>query len=91
MGKNAEFFEDKDGRRSMTRLLMFLSFFFTSYVVYKCADKPNIDEVLSWYISGYVLGYIGGKGADVLMANRSDSIVEQSSSTKRVEHTTKKD
>lgn len=60
-----EFFEAEDGRLSMTRLLCFLSFFVSSYVVFICADKKNIADVLGWYIGGYVLGYVGGRLGDV--------------------------
>lgn len=55
-----EFFESEAGQLSMTRLLCFLSFFPSSYVVML---HPG-EGILGWYIGGYVLGYIGGKSAD---------------------------
>jgi hypothetical protein len=67
MERLIEFFEGEDGRLSMTRLLCFLSFFPSSYVVIKCVYRPSIDMVLGIYIGGYVLGYVGGKTADIFM------------------------
>lgn len=64
-GRWVEFFEDEYQRLSMSRLLMFLSFFPSSYVVKMQADKPDVHEVLMYYIGGYVLGYVGGKGVDM--------------------------
>ncbi len=55
-----EFFEDTDGRRSMARLLCFMSFFPSSYVVMISKNEGT----LGWYVGGYVLGYVGGKGCD---------------------------
>ncbi len=57
-----EFFEGDDYRLSMTRLLCFMSFFPASWVV---MTKGN-EGILGWYLSAYVLGYVGGKCADVL-------------------------
>lgn len=73
-GRCLEFFEGEDGRLSMTRLLMFLSFWPSSFVALVCADKPNVSDVLMWYIGGYVLGYVGGKGADVFMSRRGETV-----------------
>jgi len=56
-----EFFEGEDGRLSMTRLMIFLSFFPASMVVLETAD----ENTLGWYLSAYVLGYVGGKLSDV--------------------------
>lgn len=63
MARLVEFFEGENGSLSMTRLLMFLSFFPSSYVVSITAES----ETLGWYLGAYVLGYVGGKGADVFM------------------------
>lgn len=57
-----EFFEGAGNRLSMTRLMVFLSFWPASYVVM----KERGGETLGWYLGAYVLGYVGGKGADVL-------------------------
>ncbi len=78
-GRCLEFFEGDNGCLSMTRLLMFLSFWPSSYVVVGNAN----EGMLGWYIGGYVLGYVGGKGADVFMHKRDDvssSFTERSSS-----------
>lgn len=55
-----EFFEDQDGGLSMTRLLCFISIFPASYVVIVTQN----DNTLGWYLSAYVLGYVGGKVTD---------------------------
>jgi hypothetical protein len=66
-GRWIEFFEDDSKRLSMTRLLCFLSFFPASYVLLK---SPT-EGMLGWYLGAYVLGYVGGKGADVLIKGRN--------------------
>jgi hypothetical protein len=67
MFRLVEFFEGDSGRLSMTRLLCFLSFIPASYVILK---EPS-EGMLGWYLGAYVLGYVGGKGADVLMKGRN--------------------
>jgi hypothetical protein len=67
LARLVEFFEGDSGRLSMTRLLCFLSFIPASYVVLK---EPS-EGMLGWYLGAYVLGYVGGKGADVLMKGRN--------------------
>lgn len=62
-----EFFEGEDRRLSMTRLLCFLSWFPASIVVIGTIGKSSIEGVLGWYLGAYVLGYVGGKAADVFM------------------------
>lgn len=57
-----EFFESDDGRGSMTRLLCFMSFLPASIVVV----WEHSAETLGWYLSAYVLGYVGGKFSDML-------------------------
>lgn len=64
-----EFFEGENGQLSMTRLLCFLSFFPASYVVV----VNTSESILGWYLGAYVLSYIGGKGADVLMKPKMPS------------------
>ncbi len=51
----------------MTRLLCFMSFFPSSYVVLKDAS----ESTLSWYLGAYVLGYVGGKGADAYRGKKN--------------------
>lgn len=63
-----EFFEDADGRRSMSRLTMFLSLIPSSIVVL----IDHHAETLGWYIGGYVLGYVGGKGMDKFKTRGND-------------------
>lgn len=67
LARLVEFFEGDSGRLSMTRLLCFLSFIPASYVILK---EPS-EGMLGWYLGAYVLGYVGGKGADVLMKGRN--------------------
>lgn len=59
-----DFFRADGGGLSMTRLLCFMSFFPASYVVIKVQDEGT----LGWYLGAYVLGYVGGKGADAIMS-----------------------
>lgn len=58
--RSLEFFEDDSGRLSMTRLLCFLSFFPASVALI----LVKTEGALAFYIGGYVLGFIGGKGWD---------------------------
>lgn len=60
--RSIEFFESDDARLSMTRLLCFLSFWPASWVI---VVKGN-EAMLGWYLSAYVLGYVGGKISDQL-------------------------
>ena len=62
LGRLVEFFEGDDKQLSMTRLLCFLSFFPSSTVVLMTKD----DNALGWYLSAYVLGYVGGKIGDAI-------------------------
>ena len=66
------FFEDDAGNPSMTRLLCFISIFPSSYVV--CVTRSA--EVFGWYVSAYVLGYVGGKTAELLGKQRKPSITK---------------
>lgn len=56
-----EFFESDEGQLSMSRLLCFMSFFPASYVFV----IRQTDDMMLYFLGAFVLGYIGGKGADV--------------------------
>jgi hypothetical protein len=60
----AELFEDDSGRLSMTRLLMFLSFWPASIVLIANRHSISAAEILGIYLGAFVLGYLGGKAAD---------------------------
>ena len=60
-GRSIEFFEGENNRLSMTRLLCYISIFPASYVVV----MTKTEATLGWYLGAYVLGYVGGKTADV--------------------------
>lgn len=62
-----EFFEGESGRLSMTRLLCFLSFFPATYVTIESAGTSDASDVLMIYLGAFVLGYVGGKGADAVL------------------------
>lgn len=66
-----EFFENDNKRLSMTRLLCFLSFIPASYVLLKAPS----EGMIGWYLGAYVLGYVGGKGADVFMKGKTNDRV----------------
>jgi len=57
----SEFFEGDAGRMSMTRLMVFLSFWPASWIVVNDGEA----ETLGWYLSAYVVTYGTGKLADV--------------------------
>lgn len=57
-----EFFEDADGRLSMSRLLVFLTFGPATYLVLQ-----NPDE-LTTYLGAFVINYGVGKVSDVFTA-----------------------
>lgn len=50
----------------MSRLLCFMSFFPATWVLLK---NPT-DAMLGYYLGAYVLGYVGGKGAEILIKNK---------------------
>ncbi len=62
MDRWIEFFEGEDSRLSMTRLTVFMAFFPASYVVIMTLSP----DALGWYLGAFVLGYVGGKGADMM-------------------------
>lgn len=57
-----EFFEGDDKRLSMTRLLCFMSFPPSTWVVVKSMN----ENTLGWYLGAYVMGYVGGKLGDCI-------------------------
>lgn len=58
--KWAQFFENNQGQKSMSRLLPFMSFFPSTIVVLWL----HTEAALGIYIGSYVGGYLGGKCAD---------------------------
>lgn len=69
MGRLIEFFEGDTGRLSMTRLTLFTSFFPASYIAVKTLDA----NIFMAYVGAYVLGYVGGKGADMLASRKGSA------------------
>ncbi len=67
VNKLAEFFQDKDGALSMSRLLSFLSFFPATVVVL----STKTDDALQWYVGAYAAGYVGGKAVDAYCKPKS--------------------
>lgn len=76
-GRSIEFFEGDNNRLSMTRLLCFLSFFPSSYVVI----MTESENALAWYLGAYVLGYVGGKTTDIFMKPRGKKYVAEQRTT----------
>lgn len=66
MTRIVELFEGDNSQLSMTRLLCFMSFFPASAVVL----YEHSENTLGWYLGAYVLGYVGGKTADVFMKDK---------------------
>lgn len=63
MSRWVEFFEGDDGRLSMMRLTIFLSFWPATYVL---IENPG-EGMMGWYLGAFVLGYVGGKTTDIFM------------------------
>lgn len=57
-----QFFENSDGRKSMTNLLAFLSFFPASYLAVKIGDNLALGTLLG----AYVTNNLGAKGIDAM-------------------------
>jgi hypothetical protein len=55
-----QFFYNDDNKPSMTRLLCFISIWPSSYLVI----SKGSTEIFGWYVTAYVLGYVGGKVAE---------------------------
>jgi hypothetical protein len=62
MSRWIEVLEGDRNRLSMSRLLCFISIFPASYVLVVTQDSI----IFGWYVSAYVVGFVGGKGADAL-------------------------
>lgn len=57
-----EFFQDGDNQLSMTRLLCFMAFWPSAYVIVK---EHNSDTL--WpFLGAFVGGYVGGKFSDMM-------------------------
>lgn len=69
-----EFFEGPLGRLSMSRLLCFLAFWPSSVVV--LLDRSA--ETLGYFVGAFVIGYVGGKGADALSSRKGQDNVADS-------------
>lgn len=59
----SEFFESDSGRLSMTRLLLFMSYFPATYVM---VVQPT-ETIFGLFLGAFVMGYAGGKSADTWM------------------------
>lgn len=73
----SEFFEADDGRLSMTRLIVFLTFPPATWVLLQDGDQ------LSNYLGFYIGGYAAGKASDIFMKggkHANDSQVLESDS-----------
>ncbi len=75
--RSIEFFEGENNRLSMTRLLCYISIFPASYVVV----MTKTEATLGWYLGAYVLGYVGGKTADVFGKKPQQEITETTTRT----------
>jgi len=66
----AEFFQAEDGRLSMTRLIVLLTWPPATWVVLNQHDQlPN-------YLGAYVISYALGKGADIFMGGKNANTSE---------------
>ena len=61
-----ELFEGAGNRLSMMRLTVFLSFWPASYVL---VTRPT-ETMVGLYLGAYVVGYLGGKSADIVVGHR---------------------
>lgn len=66
MSRWIELFEGSGRLLSMMRLTVFLSFWPASYVL---ITHPT-ENMLLYYLGAYVIGFIGGKGVDTVVANK---------------------
>lgn len=67
MNRMIEFFEGDNRRLSMTRLLNFMAFPPSTYI----AIQVGTAEALGIYGGIWVLGYLGGKTADAVVAMKA--------------------
>lgn len=56
----------------MSRLLCFMSFFPASYVFV----IRQTDDMMLYFLGAFVLGYVGGKGADVYAQRKAAQNVD---------------
>jgi len=70
----AEFLQDGHGRSSLSRLLCFLAFWPATTIVCLNAHSPKIDDILMVYLGSFVLGYAGGKFADVFIKKEAPDV-----------------
>lgn len=70
-----EFFEAEDGRLSMTRLVVLLTWPPATYVLIKHPDQ------LVNYLGAYVASYAAGKASDIFMRSNNESVQMVSSSS----------
>lgn len=68
MTRMLEFLEDERDKLSMGRLLSFLSFFPASWVL---LALPS-EGMLGIYLTAYGVGYLGGKGIDIMATRRGE-------------------
>jgi len=66
-----EFFEDNEGGLSMTRLLCFLSFWPSAYVVV-ISTPVERSTILGLFLGAYAITYVGGKLIDAGRMVKSD-------------------
>ena len=61
-----EFFESDEGRMSMSRLLMFMSFFPATYVLIKTLDIEALWAILSAFCGVYGVGKVADRKKRVI-------------------------
>ena len=70
-----ELFEGgKENRLSMSRLLMFMSFWPSSLVL---ITNPT-ETMLGLYLGAFIGGYVGGKSADIFMGDKKLEVASDS-------------
>ena len=63
-GRFSEFFTEEDNRLSMSRLLLFQSFYVASALLFIDTMKHGLNEVLfAGYLAAFAATYVGGKWA----------------------------
>lgn len=63
MKRAVEFFEGNGRRLSMSRLLVFLAFWPSCYVLLR---NPT-ESMMGLFLGAFIVNYVGGKSADVFM------------------------
>lgn len=69
-----QFFLGEDGKGSMRNLLMFLSFWFASYVLIYNRDSVEIVSIYAIYLSTFTTLSLGGKTLDWLKGRNAKSL-----------------